>query len=377
MTIGYDATSAFCEPKTGNGRYSKILLESLINNPLIKNIKVIYPEKDLSVKLVSHKKIKYAPIKNFGVIDRHKACFNSVKQKSFLKEYSTKNIDFFVGPDFTLPHLNCPFIVTFHDFGFFHYPKMYNKTTVKHLTYICKKEAKIATGILIDSRAMNDEFKQWFPNNKTTTYYIPCVPHKLKLDKKFINRKLPPKYLLTVGDIMPKKNQEILVKALEIIKNKYRLDYKVVIVGIPTVNYSNLYSLIKNLKLENEVLILNNVSDKELAYIYKKSSIYISCSLNEGFGLTPFEATQFNVPIIASDIPASRETLKNGALFFPKNNANALANAIIKITRNHGLRLKLTKAARNRLLYYSTKNLNNKVSKMLIHIKSKLRRTNY
>jgi len=373
MIIGYDATSAFCEPETGNGYYSKILFKSLVGNSLIKKIKAIYPEKSLSVELSFLKKVDYVPIKNFTISDRHRSCYDSIKKKKqLLTEYSTKNIDIFIGPDFTLPYLDCPFVVTFHDFGFLNYPKFYNKITVRHLTYICKKATKTASGILLDSNAMIEEFKQKFPYCKIPLYIIPIVPKQLKLNIEFTTHKLPSKYLLTVGDISPKKDQKTLIKALKIIKEKHNFNYKVVMVGRSLVDFYDLRSFAKKIKLDKDVIFLDNVVDSELANIYKNSSIYISCSLDEGFGLTPFEAAQFNIPIIVSDISVNRETLKNGALFFIKKDANALARAILKITKDNKLKSRLIKAARDRLSYYSIERFNNRVSEMLIDIKSRL-----
>lgn len=373
MNIGYDATSAFCEPETGNGFYSRMFLESLINNKHIKKIRVVFPEKEPVKKVAYSQKIIYAPLKNYSVGDRHNACYDSFRlKKQINNEYSVSGIDLFIGPDFTLPYITCPYVVTFHDFGFFHYPEMYNKSTVKHLSYICPIEASTAFGITFVSNTIKEEFENRYPISLANKYIIPNIPKKLVLNPDKLTHKLPERYLLTVGDIMPKKNQIVIIKALILLKRKYNINnLKLVIIGRPVIRLNELLDIIKKNNLQDDISIYSDVSDEEIACFYDKASIYISSSLDEGFGLTPFEAFSFNKPVIASDIPASRETLYDSALFFRKDNETDLALKIFQVIRSKVLRKQMLGNAQKRINYYSKNRFDESVDKMLIDISNK------
>lgn len=373
MKIGYDATSAFCERETGNGLFSRMLLEALLENTKVSDIFAIYPERSLASPLsYSSRKIHFVPLKNWDIIDRHNACFDTVVKREISAEFSIKGLDFLFGPDFTLPYTKIPHVLTFHDFGFLKYPDMYPTTTVKHLSYLCKYEADNALGISFVSESMKKEFLHLFPHSNVITHIIPNVPKTMHLKKGVPVRKLPKQYILTVGDISPKKDQSTLVRALEILREKYKSDYNIVIVGRAFHNMETLIKTIKSLRLQDKVYIYQDINDDELPYIYKNAKLYVTCSLDEGFGLTSFEAITFNIPVIASDIPAHRETLKDSATFFSAGNETALAHIIYQNLKDDMVDTSTTLKAKKRLQYYSKNRFYRDVDTFLVKLEKKV-----
>lgn len=63
------------------------------------------------------------------------------------------------------------------------------------------------------------------------------------------------------------------------------------------------------------VRLLGFVSDAQLRWLYEHARLFASLSRDEGFGLTPLEATYFGCPLLVSDIPAHRETVGDRAHF--------------------------------------------------------------
>ena len=68
---------------------------------------------------------------------------------------------------------------------------------------------------------------------------------------------------------------------------------------------------IKNICRENDnILLLNYVSDLEKAWLFLNSSLLISTSTIEGFGIPLLDALSINLPILATAIPSHIEISK-------------------------------------------------------------------
>ncbi|WP_159433626.1 glycosyltransferase [Agrococcus sp. Marseille-P2731] len=77
------------------------------------------------------------------------------------------------------------------------------------------------------------------------------------------------------------------------------------------------------------VRIAGRLTDAELAWLYRHTSLAISLSLDEGFGLTPLEALALGAPLLVSDIPVHRETMGAAARFIdPAASAAVLGGAV-------------------------------------------------
>lgn len=75
----------------------------------------------------------------------------------------------------------------------------------------------------------------------------------------------------------------------------------------------------------------SNIDDE-----YDHSSIFLFCSRYEGFGVVLLEAMNHGLPIVASDIPITRELLKdeNVGLLYESGNPEALAEALLKMVNS-------------------------------------------
>lgn len=62
------------------------------------------------------------------------------------------------------------------------------------------------------------------------------------------------------------------------------------------------------------------VPRKEFLKIVAKAKIFVSLSLYEGLGLTPFEAAYNKIPILLADTDVFKELWEDKAIFFEKNN---------------------------------------------------------
>jgi glycosyltransferase involved in cell wall biosynthesis len=84
--------------------------------------------------------------------------------------------------------------------------------------------------------------------------------------------------------------------------------------------------------------ICGEQDEGQLRQLYSRCSTYAATSRYEPFGLAPVEAALSKCALIANDIPTFRELWGDSALFFQRNDPDALANAIETLADNPPLR---------------------------------------
>jgi glycosyltransferase involved in cell wall biosynthesis len=90
---------------------------------------------------------------------------------------------------------------------------------------------------------------------------------------------------------------------------------------------------------------LGTVDDATLAALLPRALALVAPSHREGYGLTPLEALAHGTPAVVTDLPVFRETLGAGALRVPVGDPAALADALLRLEREEGLRERLVAAA--------------------------------
>ena len=171
--------------------------------------------------------------------------------------------------------------------------------------------------------------------------------NKIKVIPLFINKKHfyssqkkhhhEKDYIMTVGRLVPRKGFEYLIESFNQV-SKIDNKIKLIIVGDSgDKDYETLLvKKIEEYKLNNRVVIRKNVSDSELSELYKYSRFFVFTSQVEGFGLVLLDSMSFGKPIIAFNIPAVKELIKdnyNGYLV-PNKNVDLLAKRILSLNKD-------------------------------------------
>ncbi|NWF86636.1 glycosyltransferase family 4 protein [Candidatus Bathyarchaeota archaeon] len=148
--------------------------------------------------------------------------------------------------------------------------------------------------------------------------------------------------LLFVGRLDPKKGLCVLLKALNYIKTKVQL----VIIGPPSRPwfYKKILALIKetNKGTMHKVIYLGAHKPEEILKWYQKASIFVCPSLSESFPVVNLEALSMATPVVATNVGATEEVIKNyenGILVSP-NDAVKLAEGIQFLLDNEKIRRK-------------------------------------
>jgi glycosyltransferase involved in cell wall biosynthesis len=148
--------------------------------------------------------------------------------------------------------------------------------------------------------------------------------------------------LMHVGRHEFQKAQDVLIGALHLLDNKSGV--QLVLVGREG-NFTNtLKQKIRDYHLEHVVNLLGHRAD--IPALLAAADVLVFPSRFEGLPGVLIEAEAAGLPIICSDIPNHREVVEEGknALFFPVDDAQALASQITKLMADPGLRASMSVA---------------------------------
>jgi glycosyltransferase involved in cell wall biosynthesis len=159
-------------------------------------------------------------------------------------------------------------------------------------------------------------------------------------------------FFLYVGSGHPHKNLLTLLDAFARFRER-DADTRLVLAGDLQHYEVAVRARVSELRLDEAVVILGPVPDRELACLYRDALALVIVSLSEGFGLPGLEAMAAGTPVIASEIPALTEVYGKGALFVDPLDPAGIADAIQAVTESPSLREKLVQEGRAQLGRYS------------------------
>ena len=77
-------------------------------------------------------------------------------------------------------------------------------------------------------------------------------------------------------------------------------------------------------------MILKNLPDLEVRSLYRLCTLFVFPSIYEGFGIPLLEAMAAQCPLVVSDLSVFREITENQSLYFDQNQAESIADVILK-----------------------------------------------
>ncbi|MFQ5776812.1 MAG: glycosyltransferase [Terriglobia bacterium] len=169
-----------------------------------------------------------------------------------------------------------------------------------------------------------------------------------------------PLRLLYVGLYAEHKNLATLLATLKQLRREDQVDVELVTTVDPH------WELVRHLKaaardrtqaqdlsLAGVIRFHSPVSPEDIAQLYWHCDAVVYPTLAESFGHPLLEAMMFGLPVIASDIPINRELGGTVPLYFQPFDSDDLAEKVIRLARDPGLRVRLGAAGVARARAYS------------------------
>ncbi len=233
-------------------------------------------------------------------------------------------------------------------------PKSFlHKIILKIIKIKIKLSLKYTDIVFCQTKTMKTRFINKFKFNKKITI-LPNVVSNFVTKNEFkiplIIEKEKNKFkLFQLCQYYEHKNLELALKLFR--HYKYELKNVVLFITISKEHGKKAEKLlfnIKKYKLENKIINLGPIPQKELYSYYKFSDALFFPTLLESFSATYPESMKYHLPIITSNLDFAKEVCEDAALYFDPNSITSVKETIIKLKNNKNLQKKLIEKGNER-----------------------------
>lgn len=238
-------------------------------------------------------------------------------------EAFTGEIDVFHSWEVQPPTRSARLVTTIHDLAMLRYPHTADPYVLEMNKASWRRIEKEASAVIAVSQATKKDILKYLNIDPKKVHVVPeamTVESKVTLterQQKMLLKKfrLTRPFLLFVGTQEPRKNLPNLIEAWRPLKK----DFDLVLAGAPGW---------ENLKKERGLVLAGEVSNKELAALYKASSAFVYPSLYEGFGLPILDAFYHKTPVVTSNVSSMPEVAGSAAVFVSPEDPKSIRKGI-------------------------------------------------
>ena len=139
-----------------------------------------------------------------------------------------------------------------------------------------------------------------------------------------------PPFILFVGGDFPNKNRPAALAAFARLTEQSSLPHRLVLVGADSTSDDDLARRYPALDLAR-VERLVQLSQPELAQLYRTADVFLFPSTCEGFGLPVLEAMASGVPVITSTVSSLPEVAGDAAVLVDPHNVDAVYAGLVEV----------------------------------------------
>lgn len=245
-----------------------------------------------------------------------------------------------------MPLRGVPTVLTVHDLIFHLFPEHHKPLNYWYLNLALPLYCRRATAIIAVSEASKRDLVRCWDLNPGRIAVIheaadprfrPASPEAIADVRNRYG--LPPRFLVTVGVIEPRKNLARLLDALAILRRDD--DVHLVIVGGKGWLTTEFFRKLESFAHRQAVILAGYVPDEDLPTVYSAATVCVQPSLYEGFGLPLLEAMSCGVPVVCSQASSFPEVGGDAARYFDPTDVDEMAEAIRAVWRDEALRVEM------------------------------------
>jgi glycosyltransferase involved in cell wall biosynthesis len=237
--------------------------------------------------------------------------------------------DLLHGTDFVLPPTRRPSVVTIHDLSFQLHPEFAEPSLAAYLAEAVPRALERADAVIAVSASVASEIAECYPG---TAHKLVVVPNGVNVPVT-TERCVTSPLVLAVGTIEPRKNHATLLGAIDIVRETHP-NAKLVVAGRVGWRADEIVGALRAAEQRGAVRLVVAPDDATLDRLYRSAAVVVTAAWHEGFGLPVLEAMAHGAPVVASDIPALRETGGGAAVYADPTDAEAFAAAVCALLDN-------------------------------------------
>jgi alpha-1,3-rhamnosyl/mannosyltransferase len=256
---------------------------------------------------------------------------------------SRRGYDLYHEPSFLPVDCDVPTVVTVHDLSVLLYPEWHPTDRVAEHQREFERGVARAVHVLTVSEHARQEIIRTLglPADRVTRTYNGVREGLRPLPEAEVQARLramglPPRYLLYLGTIEPRKNVLTLLRAYCALPAVVRESYPLLLVGGWGWNSGDVHAYLQEEAQHRGVRYLGYVAEEQLPYLYNGARALVFPSYYEGFGLPPVEMLACGGAVLASTAGALAETVGRKACLIAPDDEGGWREAMERVCADDG-----------------------------------------
>ena len=265
---------------------------------------------------------------------------------------------------YTAP-LGCPVpvVVSVHDVSYLVHPEYFPKARAMQLRWTVARTIRGATRILTGSDFSRDSIIEAY--GESCAHKIMVVPNAAASGLRPISRehaasavhqrfRITVPFVLSVGDLQPRKNQIGLIRAFaEMVRAYPQLAHNLVLAGKDTWFSPKVREAARHSGVAERIQFAGFVSDQDLLNLYNACDLFVFPSFYEGFGLPVLEAMACGKAVTCSRTSAMPEVADGAGIMFDPYAIGEMVRAMGDLLRDAELRARMERLGLQRAARFS------------------------
>ncbi len=255
-----------------------------------------------------------------------------------------------------------PLVVSVHDVSFLEHPEYFTPFRAAQLRCTVRRTVRAASRILtvsefskrsiLEAYQLDEEKVEVLPNGVSSTFR----PISRELAQRALkeSRGLEAPFVLTVGDLQPRKNHLGLIRAFEqMIQAHPQLPHHLVVVGKSTWYEPTIQAAVRRSSVASRIHFTGFVPDDELLRLYGACDLFVYPSFYEGFGLPILEGMACGRAVACSNTSGMLEVADSATILFDPHSENEIVLAMRDLLLNPELRSRMERLGMQRASIFS------------------------
>jgi glycosyltransferase involved in cell wall biosynthesis len=256
-----------------------------------------------------------------------------------------------------------PVVVSVHDVSFQEHPEYFSFSRAAQLRWSVRRTVERAARVLTGSEFSRASILRVYPGldpenviavpNAAAACFRPLrrEPAAARARAKF---GLAKPFLLTVGDLQPRKNHIGLIEGFRrLLRACPQLPHDLVLAGKDTWFSGRVREAARASGVGERIRFTGFVTDEDLLHLYNACDVFVFPSFYEGFGLPLLEAMACARAVACSNTTAMPEVADGAAILFNPRSADDIARALADLLRDAELRARMERLGLQRSAGFS------------------------
>ncbi len=255
-----------------------------------------------------------------------------------------------------------PLVVSVHDVSFLEHPEYFTSFRSNQLRYTVQRTVKAAARVLTPSEfskrsilkayGLDEDKVVVLPNGVCSSFRPLARETAQRWVQSALDLAVP--FVLSVGDLQPRKNHLGLIRAFEqLVRAHPQLTHHLVIAGKESWHASEIRDAAKKSGMADRIHFTGFVSEEDLLRLYGACDLFVYPSFYEGFGLPILEAMACGRAVACSNTSAMPEVADSAALLFDPHSDHEMMLAMRDLLLNPELRLRMERLGSQRAAMFS------------------------